>query len=73
LAERYADWWCKGIANWRKDAVGGDILPLVCELGPPDYAMVRLANKQKTEISDRWKQSLILKRFIEQRIASLLI
>jgi hypothetical protein len=69
-AARYADWWCKGIANWRKDAVPGDILPLVCELGPPDYAMVHLVNRRETELSDRWKQSLIMKRFVEQRLVS---
>ncbi|MHA6482436.1 sugar phosphate isomerase/epimerase family protein [Paenibacillus sp. strain BS8-2] len=59
---RFVLWWSQCMQNWMKEAVPGDVLPFVCELGPPPYAMT----SGDAELSDRWKQALILKKMAEQ-------
>jgi hypothetical protein len=54
----FKDWWLEGFASWRRrhaDAVRGPVF--LCELGPPDYAIV---DAQGRELSDRWTESLQL-------------
>jgi hypothetical protein len=68
MLEHFVRWWEKGILNWLQAAQRGDIFPFVCELGPPNYAMTRV-NQQHSlieENSNRWQQSLILKRLAEE-------
>lgn len=58
LAESFFRWWSKGIRYWLSQARPGDILPFVCELGPYPYAIAPR--------SDRWEQSLVIKKWAEQ-------
>ncbi len=64
--ERFIRWWETGMSYWRANAKEGDVLPLVCELGPPDYSMTRFSTDKPTEISDRWEQALVFKRLLEK-------
>jgi sugar phosphate isomerase/epimerase len=48
---------------WRQDAGPGDVFAFASELGPPRYAITLPDGK---EFSDRWKQSLVMKRLAEQ-------
>jgi hypothetical protein len=48
---------------WQQDAQPGDVFPFASELGPPRYA-ITLPNGD--EFSDRWEQSLVMKRLAEQ-------
>ena len=41
----------------------GDVLPFASELGPPRYA---ITTPDGLEFSDRWEQSLVMKRLAEQ-------
>lgn len=68
MTSRYLEWWKQGMMNWRKEARPGDILPFVCELGPLPYAIGRKGYLEATqeEISDRWEQSLLVKRLAEE-------
>jgi hypothetical protein len=62
--ERFLSWWRFGMEQWRAHAADGDRFPFVCELGPPSYSIVDGATGR--ELSDRWKQALVLKRLAEQ-------
>ncbi len=55
--------WARAMSHWRKDAQPGDVFPFASELGPPRYAQTLLDG---TEFSDRWEQSLVMKRLAEQ-------
>ena len=46
-----------------KDAGPGDVFPFASELGPPRYAITLPDGR---EFSDRWEQSLVMKRLAEQ-------
>jgi hypothetical protein len=71
-ADRFFKWWETGIGHWLGQAGPGDILPIVVELGPPPYALTRtLSRYADTEITDRWQQSLAIKRRLESIIAGL--
>lgn len=59
LTERYLNWWTKGMKYWLKEAVPGDILPFVCELGPIPYALARRGSSSPAEGDySRWEQGL---------------
>ncbi|WP_426452967.1 sugar phosphate isomerase/epimerase family protein [Paenibacillus sp. S-38] len=61
--EHFARWWKRGMEHWRQAAGRGAILPFVCELGPPPYAITRDEAAGRTEeLGDRWSQSLWLAR-----------
>ena len=66
MTERYVRWWEKGMSSWLKEAKTGDVLPLVCELGPPDYSITQYSNISPKEISNRWEQAIVLKRILEE-------
>ena len=68
LVEKYVAWWKQAVLYWQKEAKPGDILPLVSELGPADYAITRSDANSREEISDRWQQSLVLKKIVENLI-----
>ncbi|MDD9267305.1 sugar phosphate isomerase/epimerase family protein [Paenibacillus sp. GCM10023248] len=63
LVKPFARWWREGMREWRAKASEGDVFPFVCELGPPSYAIV---DREGKEISDRWRQALVLKRIAEE-------
>lgn len=62
-AQFFVRLWSIAIKHWRAGAGPGDILPFSSELGPPRYAITTPEGK---EISDRWTQSLVMKKLIEQ-------
>jgi sugar phosphate isomerase/epimerase len=55
--------WTIAMRNWLKQAGPGDVLPFTSELGPPRYAITL---PDGSEFSDRWEQSLIMKKLGEQ-------
>ena len=63
LAQTWVDIWAETLRCWRRQAQPGEWFPFTSEIGPPSYSIVDLRGR---EISDRWKQSLVLKRLLEQ-------
>jgi hypothetical protein len=63
LARNWVDLWAEALRRWLKRARPGDWFPFATELGPPPYSILDL---QGREISDRWQQSLVMKRLIAQ-------
>jgi sugar phosphate isomerase/epimerase len=55
--------WETAMGHWLNGAGPGDIFPFASELGPPRYAITL---PDGTEFSDRWEQSLVMKRLAEQ-------
>jgi sugar phosphate isomerase/epimerase len=55
--------WTEIFRIWRLSAQPGDILPFSSELGPPRYAITLPDGR---EFSDRWEQSLVMKRMAEE-------
>ena len=55
--------WSAAMRCWLQQAGPGDILPFASELGPPRYA---ITGPDGSEFSDRWEQSLVMKRLAEQ-------
>lgn len=66
MTERFVGWWEKGMSYWLNEAKPGDVLPLVCELGPPEYSITQFSNLSQTEISNRWEQAIVFKRILEE-------
>ena len=62
-AQFFVRLWARAMSHWRKDARPGDIFPFATELGPPRYAQTLPDGR---EFSDRWEQSLVMKRLAEQ-------
>jgi len=63
LAQKWVELWAEILRRWIKRAQPGDLFPVTSELGPPGYSIVDL---QGVEISDRWQQTLVMKRLTEQ-------
>jgi sugar phosphate isomerase/epimerase len=59
--------WTAAMRAWRKEAGPGDVFPFASELGPPRYAITLPDGR---EFSDRWEQSLVMKRLAEQAWAA---
>lgn len=57
----FQDWWREGLASWRARNESGECI-FVCELGPPEYAMT---DSRGVEMSNRWEESIQIKRWIE--------
>ncbi len=55
--------WAAAMRAWRRQAVPGDVFPFASELGPPRYAITLPDGR---EFSDRWAQSLVMKRLAEE-------
>jgi hypothetical protein len=49
--------------HWLQNAQPGDVFQFSSELGPPRYAITTPDGK---EFSDRWEQSLVMKKLAEQ-------
>lgn len=62
-AQFFVRLWAIAMRHWLKGAGPGDIFPFASELGPPRYAITTPDGK---EISDRWEQSLVMKKLAEQ-------
>ena len=55
--------WETAMRAWLTEAKQGDVFPFASELGPPRYAITLPDGR---EFSDRWEQSLVMKKLIEQ-------
>lgn len=55
-------WQC-AMEHWLRGAGPGDAFPFTSELGPPRYA---ITTPDGQEFSDRWEQSLVMKKLAEQ-------
>ncbi|TSB48635.1 sugar phosphate isomerase/epimerase [Alkalicoccobacillus porphyridii] len=53
VLDHFKRWWLTGMRNWNVHSED-EVLPFVCELGPPPYA-IKVGG---TEPGDRWSQSL---------------
>ena len=62
-AQFFVRLWARAMSHWRQEAGPGDVFPFASELGPPRYAITTPDGK---EFSDRWEQSLVMKRLAEQ-------
>ena len=62
-AQFFVRLWARAMSHWRKGAGPGDYFPFASELGPPRYAITTPDGK---EFSDRWEQSLVMKKLAEQ-------
>jgi sugar phosphate isomerase/epimerase len=62
-AQFFVQIWAAAMQEWRNNALPGDVFPFASELGPPRYAITTPDGK---EFSDRWEQSLVMKRLAEQ-------
>ncbi|HLJ56021.1 MAG TPA: TIM barrel protein [Chthonomonadaceae bacterium] len=62
-AQFFVRLWATAMHAWLADAGPGDVLPFASELGPPRYAITLPDGR---EFSDRWEQSLVMKRLAEQ-------
>ena len=62
-AQFFVQLWAAAMRHWLQGAGPGDVFPFASELGPPRYAITTPDGK---EFSDRWEQSLVMKRLAEQ-------
>jgi sugar phosphate isomerase/epimerase len=62
-AQFFVQIWTAAMRAWRQEAGPGDVFPFATELGPPRYALTLPDGK---EFSDRWEQSLVMKKLAEQ-------
>lgn len=62
-AQFFVQLWTVAMHNWLQGAAPGDVFPFASELGPPRYAITLPDGR---EFSDRWEQSLVIKRLAEQ-------
>ena len=62
-AQFFVRLWTEMMKNWKQGAGPGDVFPFSSELGPPRYAITLPDGR---EFSDRWQQSLVMKKLAEQ-------
>ena len=66
-AAHFIRWWHAAATEWRARAEPGDVLPFVCELGPPPYSITMSSpDGREEEISDRWQQALVLRELAQE-------
>lgn len=66
--EIFKDWWREGMRLWRQRNADDATLVFLCELGPPPYA---ITDGQRHELSDRWQESLQIRRWVQEIWSSL--
>ena len=60
MLKHFQRWWLGGMHSWRQSAQENEVLPFVCKLGPPPYAItVRRQDDVQYEVSNRWTQALV--------------
>ncbi len=64
----FAGWWEVGFRRWRQRSEPDAVLNFLCELGPAEYA---ITGADGFELSDRWKEALIMRRRVESIWADL--
>ncbi|WP_368517739.1 sugar phosphate isomerase/epimerase family protein [Rhizobium sp.] len=57
----FLGWWEYGFKSWRKRADKDATLAFTCELGPKPYA---ITGRDGEDTTDRWEESLLMKREI---------
>jgi hypothetical protein len=63
MLKHFQRWWLGGMRSWRQGAKEDEVLPFICELGPPPYAItVHGPDGVQYEVSDRWTQALLFAR-----------
>ncbi|MFS0776979.1 sugar phosphate isomerase/epimerase [Neobacillus sp. 3P2-tot-E-2] len=63
LLKHFVRWWLEGMRSWLKAAKEDEVLPFICELGPPPYAItMRGTDGVQREVSNRWTQALLFAR-----------
>jgi len=62
-AQFFVRLWATAMRHWLQGAGPGDVFPFTSELGPPRYAITLPDGR---EFSDRWEQSLVMKKLAEQ-------
>ena len=62
-AQFFVELWSIAMRHWLAGAGPGDVLPFASELGPPRYALTLPDGR---EYSDRWEQSLVMKKLAEK-------
>jgi hypothetical protein len=63
MLKHFQRWWLVGMRSWRQGAREDEVLPFICELGPPPYAItVHGPDGVQYEVSDRWTQALLFAR-----------
>lgn len=60
--QQFKDWWQQGIYQWLNRQKQPQTFRFLIELGPPPYAMT---DAQQQELSDRWRESTLIKDWIE--------
>ena len=61
--DTFRDWWRRGFAHWQARATPDQDCIFLCELGPRDYAITDVNGE---ELSDRWEEALVLKRWAQE-------
>jgi hypothetical protein len=64
----FAGWWEEGFRLWRLRSGHDAVLNFLCELGPAEYA---ITGPDGFELSDRWEETLVMRRRVESIWAKL--
>ena len=59
--DQHRAWWKQGFIYWRSRASAGDVLPFMCELGPPPYAITAPDGR---ELTDRWVEAQRMREIV---------
>jgi sugar phosphate isomerase/epimerase len=62
-AQFFVEIWSRAMRYWLAEAEPGDVFQFSSELGPPRYAITLPDGR---EFSDRWEQSLVIKKLAQQ-------
>ena len=60
--EQFKYWWKMGLHDWHKRNSDNAELIFLCELGPRPYA---ITDGNQEELSDRWNEALIIRKWIQ--------
>jgi hypothetical protein len=66
--ELFKEFWRDGMRSWRARNHPDATCVFLCELGPRPYAMT---DRLQNELSDRWQEALVVKRWVEEIWADL--
>ena len=60
--EQFKSWWKTGLNDWHTRNDDDAELIFLCELGPRPYA---ITDGNQEELSDRWNEALIIRKWIQ--------